>query len=1342
MKKIIWWFKPPDKNLRKVPTAVAITLLLIVLTTVAVLAAEFFIDTEGQTEEINGALFIGFFPDTPTGTGNFDPFLRISQSNFDIVQGFNTNAAPQFQEDDTWTSAQNISEIPVIAFEYGGEIRLYRELQLDINQNAGGDGKFLSLDVIEIYITEDPSLTGYDPTTKFGANATLVYDMDELEDNWLKFDYTNNNGSGKRDLKMLIPNEWLTTDSRCIYQGPVPEGSPPSDCPYYFVMYNKFGVNYVNNDGFEEWGSEIYPVASKTGYKYHDLNKNGDRDTGEPGLEGWTIYLDLNNNGQKDAGEPFAITQADDPGTLADETGFYEIQYIIPNPTPEDTWIVREVQQPGWLCSEPAASDAFGCYYDENFAADEVKTGNDFGNYQPALDIDKSVDPSFIRTYSWEIIKDFDATYSKFIGDPATNHSYEITVNRTGYEDSLWIVNGNIIIENNEPIAATITGVSDTLDDGSSVAVDCGVAFPYVLAAGNSLTCSYIAYPTGANATENEATVTTSGTVAGNSITKPVDWNAATITEVNAQVNVTDDYGTGDLGDDRSFGPLNDGDTVGYNRDFACSSDPADYVNGFDSYYVNNIATIDETGDWDDAMVTVNCYLPSIEKTAAGTYDERHEWYVTKTVDPDSQSAFIGETVTFDWTILVTEEVFEEEFDVSGVITVDNPNPDDDLIVPLTDVLNDAAGTAGVIDQTSCAFDGTYLTVSAGGSESCDYSASPTDHTATLNTATIVLNGINFSDDDPIEWTTNVIRGSATLDDDWKYDDEPVYNGWTDTYSGDYTCSTTLENYTNGADLDNEVTNTTIVYSGSIEEDRSTATTEIDCYIPSISKTAAGTYDERHEWDVVKTVTPLNQSGKPGDTLPWTWTIDVIEEVFEEKFDVSGTITVDNPNPDDDLVVPLTDVLNDAAGTAGVIDQTSCAFDGTYLTVSAGGSETCDYSASPTDHTATLNTATIVLNGINFSDDDPIEWTANVIRGSATLSDDEIGLSDVPVSGGDQKTGDDSVTCSTDRSAYGETGSYGDTITNWAYLTDSEDNVYTDDATTTWTCNASFVDIIKTFNGSVDSTKDISFRLYDGNGNDLNDEVSTYGDPDGLLHFQTALRSGDFYTICEYPVPAGYTMEVTLDGEIVSTYPGPPGEANPTGEIQCFDFAAGDTGTTLTFQIDNNYPGGAPRTPGYWKNWSTCTGGNQEETAAKLGGVAEGVYLLDDLLPQTVGSFEITDCEVGVSVLDSRSTDKGKKMANDAAYKLARNLLAARLNQGAEACVPVGTWPYKGDDLSFEQVLAAADTLLTNVGFDGTGKYLDPKNKQDAVLRADALYLAGIIDDYNNSQLCTGEPSH
>ena len=45
--------------------------------------------------------------------------------------------------------------------------------------------------------------------------------------------------------------------------------------------------------------------ATKTGMKFNDLNANGVKDQGEPGLAGWTItaYVDANANGIRDAGE-------------------------------------------------------------------------------------------------------------------------------------------------------------------------------------------------------------------------------------------------------------------------------------------------------------------------------------------------------------------------------------------------------------------------------------------------------------------------------------------------------------------------------------------------------------------------------------------------------------------------------------------------------------------------------------------------------------------------------------------------------------------------------------------------------------------------------------------------------------------------------------------------------------------------------------------------------------------------------------------------------------------------------------------------------------------------------
>ena len=83
------------------------------------------------------------------------------------------------------------------------------------------------------------------------------------------------------------------------------------------------------------------------GYKWEDLNGDGSWDTGEPGLDGWTIYLDLDNDNQFDASEPSFVTTAD--GT---NHGAFWFLDLAPG-----TYTVREVLKPGWTQSYPVAPD-------------------------------------------------------------------------------------------------------------------------------------------------------------------------------------------------------------------------------------------------------------------------------------------------------------------------------------------------------------------------------------------------------------------------------------------------------------------------------------------------------------------------------------------------------------------------------------------------------------------------------------------------------------------------------------------------------------------------------------------------------------------------------------------------------------------------------------------------------------------------------------------------------------------------------------------------------------------------------------------------------------------------
>jgi ABC-type sugar transport system substrate-binding protein len=102
----------------------------------------------------------------------------------------------------------------------------------------------------------------------------------------------------------------------------------------------------------------------------------------------------------------------------------------------------------------------------------------------------------------------------------------------------------------------------------------------------------------------------------------------------------------------------------------------------------------------------------------------------------------------------------------------------------------------------------------------------------------------------------------------------------------------------------------------------------------------------------------------------------------------------------------------------------------------------------------------------------------------------------------------------------------------------------------------------------------------------------------------------------------------------------------------------------------------------------------------------------------------IDTCAEGVAILDTRDLESDKKRANDAAYNLARNLLAAQLNVDAGAA----------HSADVDEAIAEANALLTAIGFDGTGEFLDPKSKgAEATLRQQALAIAAYLDAYNNN---------
>lgn len=87
-----------------------------------------------------------------------------------------------------------------------------------------------------------------------------------------------------------------------------------------------------------DFGFRLLP-ASIGGIKFEDVNGNGQRDAGEAGLAGWTVFLDADGDGALDANERSTVTGAD---------GTYVFEGLAPG-----SYIVAEVAQAGWVQTFP-----------------------------------------------------------------------------------------------------------------------------------------------------------------------------------------------------------------------------------------------------------------------------------------------------------------------------------------------------------------------------------------------------------------------------------------------------------------------------------------------------------------------------------------------------------------------------------------------------------------------------------------------------------------------------------------------------------------------------------------------------------------------------------------------------------------------------------------------------------------------------------------------------------------------------------------------------------------------------------------------------------------------------
>src|SRR5689334_2963070 len=245
--------------------------------------------------------------------------------------------------------------------------------------------------------------------------------------------------------------------------------------------------------------------------------------------------------------------------------------------------------------------------------------------------VSKTAETSFTRTWQWQIDKSVSPDrWELFTGDTGTSR-YTVAVERAGYTDSGWAVQGTISIHNPSPMTATIASVSDLITGGITPALDCGVSFPYALGSDQTLQCTYqTALPDGAPRT-NTATVATTGAVGDGSGSAAVTFGDPT-TQVNASIHVADSNG--------GAWQFNSSGSVSYDRTFQCPGG----VHG-------NTATIVETGQSDSASVSVQCYDLRVTKDAHTALDRDWSWTIVKTADQQELTLSPGQQLLVNYRV-------------------------------------------------------------------------------------------------------------------------------------------------------------------------------------------------------------------------------------------------------------------------------------------------------------------------------------------------------------------------------------------------------------------------------------------------------------------------------------------------------------------------------------------------------------------------------------------------------------------------------------------------------------------------------------------------------------------
>jgi VCBS repeat-containing protein len=178
-------------------------------------------------------------------------------------------------------------------------------------------------------------------TTNFTFNLTRIGDTSAgTTVNWQVTTATNNSADASDFVGGVLPNGTITfaagETSRQITVEISGDENVELDENFVVKLSNLSRGTLAPDAAI---GTILSDDAEIRGVKWYDSNQNGVKDSNEPGLANWTIFIDQNQNGLLDSGEISTTTATD---------GSYTFSNLTPG-----TYSISEALQPGWQPTFP-----------------------------------------------------------------------------------------------------------------------------------------------------------------------------------------------------------------------------------------------------------------------------------------------------------------------------------------------------------------------------------------------------------------------------------------------------------------------------------------------------------------------------------------------------------------------------------------------------------------------------------------------------------------------------------------------------------------------------------------------------------------------------------------------------------------------------------------------------------------------------------------------------------------------------------------------------------------------------------------------------------------------------